>query len=168
MNTAKYWIDKLQLKRHPEGGWFRETYRAEEVIPKQSLPPYFPGDRNVATCIYYLLEGNDTSTFHRIKSDEIWHFYSGTSAVEIVMVRNGKTAKLYLGNDMEKEQQFQVVISKNMWFPARLLNSEGYALVGCTVAPGFHFEDFEIAGKKLLQEFPDLAKEIKPFLKQKY
>jgi len=86
MITAKYWIGKLQLHKHPEGGWFREIYRADEMIPKNSLPEYFTGERNVSTSIYYLLEGKDISTFHRIKSDEIWHYYAGNSAIEIMTV----------------------------------------------------------------------------------
>ena len=165
MDSAKYWIEKLQLQKHPEGGWFRETYRADEVIPQESLPGVFTGDRNAATSIYYLLEGDDISTFHRIKSDEIWHFYTGTSAIEIVMLKNGKVIKQYVGNEAEKKQQFQVVVPKNAWFAARLLNSGGFALVGCTVSPGFHFDDFELADENLLQEFPELESKIKPFLK---
>lgn len=165
MKNAQYWIDKLMLQKHPEGGWFHEIYRAPEVIPQSGLPEYFMGERNISTSIYYLLEGNDISTFHRIKSDEIWHFYTGTSAIEIVTIQNEKIHKYYLGNDGANRQQFQVVVPKNTWFAARLLNSFGFALVGCTVSPGFHFEDFELADEKLLQEYPDMEREIKPFLK---
>lgn len=165
MSTAKYWIEKLQLQKHPEGGWFREIYRAKEVIPQNGLPEYFTGERNVSTSIYYLLEGDDISTFHRIKSDEVWHFYIGTSAIEILTIRNGRIEKFHLGNDFEKGQQFQVVVPKNTWFAGHLLMPDGYALVGCTVSPGFHFEDFEMADEKLLQEFPGQKNEIKPFLR---
>ena len=165
MNTAKYWIEKLQLQKHPEGGWFREIYRSREVILQKGLPEYFTGKRNVSTSIYYLLESKDISTFHRIKSDEIWHFYTGTSAVEIITVQNKRIKKYHLGNNYEQAQQFQVIVPKNIWFAAHLLNFGGYALVGCTVSPGFHFEDFEIADKKILLEFPDLENDIKAFLK---
>ena len=81
ISSAKYWIEKLNFEKHPEGGWFKEVYRSEEVIPKKSLPEYFPGSRNISTSIYYLLEGDDFSAFHRIKSDEIWHYYEGNSAI---------------------------------------------------------------------------------------
>jgi len=86
MKTAQYWIEKLELQKHPEGGWFREIYRASEIIPKSGLPEYFTRERNVSTSIYYLLEGKNNSNFHRIKSDEIWHFYTGSSAIEIINI----------------------------------------------------------------------------------
>ena len=165
MNTAKFWIEKLQLQKHPEGGWFREIYRANEKIPKDGLPKYFTDERSVSTSIYYLLEGDDKSTFHRIRSDEIWHFYTGTSAIEIITIQDKKIKKIYLGNDFEHGQQFQFMVPKNIWFAAHLLETKGFALVGCTVAPGFHFDDFELADEKLLQEFPQLKNEIASFLK---
>ena len=87
--TSEFYIKKMQLQRHPEGGWFREIYRSKEVIPQNSLPVDFSGDRNFSTSIYYLLEGEDFSAFHRIKSDEIWHFYAGNSAIEVWSIQNG-------------------------------------------------------------------------------
>ncbi|MCG6189558.1 cupin domain-containing protein [Maribellus maritimus] len=164
--TAHYFINKLQLQKHPEGGWFREIYRSEEVAEKVSLPDSFSGERNFSTSIYYLLEGNDFSAFHRIKSDEIWHFYAGTSAVEIWMLINGELVKQRVGNQLEAGDVFQFVVPKNTWFAARLLNAEGFALVGCTVSPGFYFGDFELADKKLVTEFSDLAEEIRFLIKQ--
>ncbi len=154
------------MERHPEGGWFREIYRSEVVAAKSTLPEGFSGSRNFSTSIYYLLEKGDLSVFHRIKSDEIWHFYTGTSAMEILWVENGQLVKSYVGNDFEKGEQFQVIVPKNLWFAAQLVNKDGFALVGCTVSPGFYFEDFEMADERLLNEFPSLAKEINMLLKK--
>jgi predicted cupin superfamily sugar epimerase len=163
--SANYWIEKLQLQRHPEGGWFREIYRSEEIALKECLPGGFSGDRNFSTSIYYLLEGDDFSAFHRIKSDEIWHFYAGSSAIEIWSVQNGRLIKQRVGNNPESGEQFQFVVPKNTWFAARLANNRGFALAGCTVSPGFYFEDFEMADKSLLSEFPAFADEIKMLVK---
>src|ERR1700688_280174 len=75
--TAAYWIERLHLTRHPEGGWFRETYRAAEAIPEAGLPARFQGERVFSTAIQFLLERDDCSALHRLKSDEMWHFYDG-------------------------------------------------------------------------------------------
>jgi len=166
MQKAEYWIEKLELQKHSEGGWFKEIYRSEDLIQEESLHENFQGERNCSTSIYYLLEGNDFSSFHRIKSDEIWHFYTGTSTVEIYWIDNGLLQKIKLGPGFENGEHFQVVASKNKWFAARLINSKGYALVGCTVSPGFNFEDFELAGTSLLEEYPHLKEDIKELIRK--
>jgi uncharacterized protein len=160
MESAKYWIEKLQLEKHPEGGWFKEIYRSAEVISASALPAGFLGSRNISTSIYYLLEGDDFSAVHRIKSDEIWHFYNGTSAIEVISIEKGKIKKQFCGNRPDENQQLQVVVPKNNWFAAQLANKEGYALVGCTVSPGFDFKDFEMSNQELIGQFPELEKEI--------
>ena len=165
MKSATYWIEKLDLGKHPEGGYFREIYLSDEVVPQTGLPSGFRGERSFATSIYYLLEGNDFSAFHRIKSDEIWHYYAGSSAIEIVSLVQGKIKKYMVGNNPDRGQTFQVIVPKNTWFAAHLQNQEGYALAGCTVSPGFHFDDFEMADKKLIDEFPELKDEIALFLR---
>jgi uncharacterized protein len=165
MKTAEYWIEKLDLQKHPEGGWYREVYLSDDVIPKTGLPMGFRGERNFATSIYYLLKGSDFSAFHRIKSDEIWHYYSGTSAIELVVLEKGCVKKLHLGDNPDLHQRWQLVIPKNTWFAARLLNRDGYALAGCTVSPGFHFDDFELAGTKLTNEFPVIKGELASLVK---
>lgn len=165
MKTAVYWIEKLNLEKHPEGGWFREIYRSEDVAPESGLPKNFTGKRNFLTSIYFLLEDNDFSAFHRIKSDEIWHYYTGSSAIEIFLLEKGKLKKYLVGNNPDRDQTFQVIVPKNTWFAARLQNPEGYALAGCTVSPGFHFDDFELAGEQLLKEFPELENEITPMIR---
>ena len=159
-NSAKYWIEKLGLQKHPEGGWYKEVYRSEETVSKNGLPQGFSGDRNISTSIYYLLEGNDFSAFHRIKSDEIWHYYSGSSAIEILSIENGILKSQLLGNQLDENQVLQYVVPKNTWFSARLFSENGFALVGCTVSPGFHFDDFEMGGEELLEKYPKLKGEI--------
>jgi len=107
-----------------------------------------------------LLEGNDFSSFHRIKSDEIWHFYTGTSPIEIFSIEERKIRKQILGDDPGENQWFQVVVNKNTWFAARLADKNGFALAGCTVSPGFNYDDFELATKSLVIQFPELESEI--------
>lgn len=165
LKTAIYWIEKLNLAKHPEGGWFKEIYRSEDQVASHALPEGFQGDRNFCTSIYYLLEKEDFSALHRIKSDEIWHFYTGTSAVEIISVEHGILKKQILGDKDEPIQFFQIVVPKNCWFAARLLDKNGFALVGCTVSPGFHFNDFEMGTANLINQFPELAGEIKSLIR---
>ena len=160
MKTAEFWIEKLNLLKHPEGGWYSETYRSAEIVPKQALTKGFSGDRSFSTAIYYLLEGNDFSAFHRIKSDELWHFYTGNSAIELISIENGKIKRKFLGDNPSQNQYFQVLVPKKTWFAARLTDNKGFALAGCTVSPGFHFDDFEMAGEDLIEEYPELEKEI--------
>ncbi|HPE75183.1 MAG TPA: cupin domain-containing protein [Draconibacterium sp.] len=165
MKTAKYWITKLNLEKHPEGGWFKEVYRSVEMISAKCLSGIFNGDRNISTSIYYLLEGDDFSAFHRIKSDEIWHYYAGNSSIEIITIRNGEIEIQQLGNQSEEGHVFQFVVPAETWFAARVGNKKGFALVGCTVSPGFHFDDFELAGKNLIDEFPLLENQIRSLIR---
>lgn len=160
-HNATYWIHKLQLNKHPEGGYYKEIYRSEEKITKNALPLRFQGDRNFSTSIYFLLDKMDISTFHRIKSDEIWHFYKGDSVVIYEIKPKGELIEHLLGDDPEKNETLQVVISKESWFAAELTNKESFALMGCTVAPGFDFNDFEMAKKiELKNNHPNHSKII--------
>ena len=163
-NTASYWIKKLNLQKHPEGGWFKEVYRSEDIAPFEGLPERFNGSRNFSTSIYFLLEKKEISSLHRIKSDELWHFYTGTSAIEILSIENGKLRKQLVGPAIEKGEQFQTTIPQNTWFGARLTNPNGFALVGCTVSPGFDFDDFEMTDENLLKQFPELKDELAGFI----
>jgi uncharacterized protein len=154
MKTAQYWIEHLQLQAHPEGGFYKETYRAAEQIPKEGLPARFPAARHHATSIYFLLRAQDRSYFHRIKSDELWHYHAGSS-LTIYVLHNGKCKEHILGSDIDQGQSLQVVVPANCWFGARVNDANGYVLSGCTVAPGFDFADFEMADRiALLKEFP--------------
>jgi predicted cupin superfamily sugar epimerase len=157
MEKARYWIDGLSLNKHPEGGWYKEIYRSNEVIALSHLPSRFSGNRAFATSIYFLLEGDDFSTLHRIKADEIWHFYEGSS-LEIVSIDTaGNTEKIILGRNLWAGEKLQHVIPHGCWFGARLSDPNSYSLVGCGVAPGFDFEDFEMGDRQqLLEMYPSL------------
>lgn len=162
--NADYWINTLRLKKHPEGGYYREYYRSKVIIDQKSLPVDFRGSRSVATSIYFLLKGEDISHLHRIKSDEIWHFYQGSSATIHCIESSGTYTPLLLGANVNNNESFQHVIPAGSWFGAEVNDKTGYALVGCTVSPGFDFEDFEIAHKKkLLQDYPHLKTLINQF-----
>lgn len=151
--NADYWIQVLALERHPEGGYFRETYRGNEKIT--GLPERYSGTRNPSTSMYYLLKGSEFSAFHRIKSDEVWHFYEGYPIKLFIINREGTFSEHILGRDAGAGQVFQWVIPHDEWFAAKPLDKEGFSLVGCDVSPGFEFEDFELANRReLIHEFP--------------
>lgn len=142
-------VTRLHLLRHPEGGWYRETYRAAEQIAGSALPERFGGDRCFSTAIYFLLEPGDFSALHRIKADELWHFYSGSSVLVHRIDPDGSYQRLQLGPHLAAGEQFQLVIPAGCWFGAEPIGN-GHALVGCTVAPGFDFADFELAERAQL------------------
>jgi predicted cupin superfamily sugar epimerase len=151
--TANEWIQRLALAPHPEGGHYRETYRAPEQVPQQALPARFKGDRAFSTAIYFLLAHPDFSAFHRIPADELWHFYDG-SPVRIHMLDQCgglKTAQLGIADGASP----QVTVPAGCWFAAELARPGTWALAGCTVAPGFDFADFTMARRTELREnFP--------------
>jgi predicted cupin superfamily sugar epimerase len=153
--SAEDLIARLDLERHPEGGWFRETYRASEMISGQSLPARFSGDRASSTAIYFLLAKDEISAFHRIKSDELWHFYGGATLTVHTIASNGEYQQLKLGRDLDNGEFFQATVLAGVWFGAEVSGDGDYSLVGCTVAPGFDFSDFEMGDRaKLLADFP--------------
>ena len=155
-STAQELIQSLNLVRHPEGGWFRETYRAAESVLASSLPERFPGDRSFATAIYFLLENSDISALHRIKSDEMWHFYAGTALTVHLITPDGDYRSFTLGADIAAGELFQAVVPAGCWFGAEVSGDGDYSLVGCTVAPGFDFHDFEMGEREsLLKDFPE-------------
>ncbi|MBS1600128.1 MAG: cupin domain-containing protein [Bacteroidetes bacterium] len=153
--NAAYWIEHLQLHKHVEGGYFKEYYRSDLLVPQQSLPSSFKGDRSASTSIYFLLERNQFSALHRIAADELWHFYAGDCLIIFELLSDGGIQEHRLGNDPEKGEELQVVIRAGNWFGSMLDNGGEYALVGCTVAPGFDFADFELAERtSLIQQYP--------------
>ncbi|HTQ64934.1 MAG TPA: cupin domain-containing protein [Puia sp.] len=153
--NAAYWIKKLELTKHVEGGYFKENYRSDLLIAKEHLPESFHGNRPASTSIYFLLEKEQFSALHRIASDEIWHFYVGDCITIYEFKEDGHLTEHHLGNDPEKNESFQVLINAGSWFGAKLKNGGEYALVGCTVAPGFDFAEFEMAERSfLLQLYP--------------
>jgi uncharacterized protein len=153
MLSAQQLIQQYNLQPHPEGGWYKETYRSSEFILIDALPERFTGNRAFSTAIYFLLEQGNFSAFHRIKSDECWHFYAGDSLLIYVIDIDGKLTITTLGNDASKGQLFQYVVPANCWFASSPATHSSFCFVGCTVSPGFDFADFELADKTTL---PDL------------
>ncbi len=145
MTTAAEWIERLGLVPHPEGGHFREAYRAAEVLPAAALPPRFGGDHAFCTAIYFLLQGQDFSALHRIKQDEVWHFYDGAALTVHVLDEAGGYSAIHLGRDTGEEPLG--VVPAGRLFGATVRDGRSWSLVGCTVAPGFDFADFELPGR---------------------
>lgn len=146
--TAEELITNLQLVRHPEGGWFRENYRSGESLSGNALPERFGGSRSFSTAIYFLLEAGDISALHRIKSDEIWHFYAGSPLVIHAIHPDGRYQPQHLGVDTAGGELYQAVVPHGCWFGAE--STGAFTLVGCTVSPGFDFADFEMADRQEL------------------
>lgn len=156
---ADEYIRRLGLQKHPEGGYYKETYRSNDELASDQLPVRFSpaGNRNFSTAIYYLLRGDDFSAFHKIQSDEMWHFYDGTS-IEILMLQNNTLKAVTLGRGIDRGEQLQFVVPSGAWFGARLKDSDGFALAGCTVSPGFDFSDFILADPaELKKQYPAYA-----------
>ena len=162
--SASYWIEKLELTAHVEGGAFREVYRSELTLPKTVLPLFFQGSRSASTSIYFLLSKGQFSAFHRIASDELWHFYYGDPLHVYEIAHNGRLFTHVLGSNPEKGESFQTVVKAGSWFASAPAPGSEYALVGCTVAPGFDFADFELADLETLStQHPDHADLIRQF-----
>jgi predicted cupin superfamily sugar epimerase len=147
---AAYWIQKLSLEPHPEGGYYRQTYRSDLSLARESLPPQFTGPRPTATAIYFLLEGENFSAFHRLRSDELWHFYLGGPLVVHVIEPAGRYSKIKVGSDPEAGEVLQAVVKAGCWFASQVREGKSFALVGCSVSPGFDFDDFELAMREEL------------------
>jgi len=145
--TAGLLIETLRLRPHPEGGFYRESYRAPESIAAGALPDRFGGDRAFSTAIYFLLRGDQVSTLHRLRCDEVWHFYVGAPLELVEITAGGRLAVTRLGPDVTAGQLPQAVVPAGRWFGARLAEPrpDAFALAGCTVAPGFDFADLEMA-----------------------
>ncbi len=163
MQPADYWIEQLQLQAHPEGGYFRELYRSPEMIPASALPARFSGARCFATSIIYMLRRGERSVFHRIQSDETWHFQAGggLELFELDESKPGELHRVVIGPDLHVGHQLQYTVPARVWFAARPLAEAAaadYSLLGCTVSPGFEFVDFEIARRDyLIARFPAFA-----------
>ncbi len=153
--SADYWIQKLQLTRHIEGGSYCRTYYSDLVFPQQQLPPGFHGPRHASTAIYFLLEEGQFSAMHRIAADELWHFYYGDPLTVYEIDTTGRLTQHLLGNNPENGESFQCMVKAGSWFGSKTTEGGQYSLVGCTVSPGFDFADFELAERQaLLQLYP--------------
>lgn len=160
-------IKTLNLLPHPEGGYYKETYRSAGSINSDSLSADYSGKRNYSTCIYFLLTSDTFSAFHRIKQDEIWHFYDGSPLLLHTISEKGLHSQHIIGKDITNGQTPQLVVNGGDWFAATVIGENSYSLVGCTVAPGFDFADFELAEKdELTALFPEHKGIIGEFTKQ--
>lgn len=153
--NTEYWIEQLNLEPHPEGGFYRQTYKSEEFINKTALPSRFSGDRTFSTSIYYLLPGGNFSAFHKVNQDEIWHFYYGCPLTLHIISPEGRYSCSHLGDNPENGEAFQIIVKAGDYFAAQPDQNDSFSLCGCTVAPGFEFADFEMPAREvLLREFP--------------
>jgi predicted cupin superfamily sugar epimerase len=159
-------ITELDLARHAEGGYYRQTYRSERNIELSASGDVFPNARPFSTAIYYLLCDDDFSALHRIRSDEIWHFYRGSGLAIYAIDPTGTLTQNRLGSGIERGEAYQIVVKAGCWFGAMLEEPGSYALVGCTVSPGFDFRDFDLADRNsLIQAFPHHRKIIERLTK---
>jgi hypothetical protein len=159
MPTAEDLIVHLQLQPHPkEGGFFRETYRSTEQHLAGALPQRYVSVRSFGTAIYYLLTPSTFSALHRLASDEIFHFYLGSPVRMLQLSPDGKGQTLLLGADVLGGQQPQVVVPRGTWQGSFLETGGDFALLGCTVAPGFDYADYEHGDRAtLLTQYPAFA-----------
>ena len=138
--TSHFYINHFSLLPHPEGGYYKETFRSEKSFQLEG----FEGERSICTSIYFLLEKGQTSALHRIKSDEIWYFHDGQTLEIIELDSNGNETITRLGKDLLNGEVLQHVVPAGIWFGARLTADSEFCLVGCQVSPGFDFKDFEL------------------------
>jgi hypothetical protein len=155
---AEAYIAHLQLQSHPEGGYYRRSYTAPEELAREALPERFAGARPVSTAIHFLLPEGEVSALHRLRSDELWHFYAGDPLRVHMLHPDGRHESFVLGPEPDKGMVFQAAVPHGVWFGAELADSpeRGFALVGNTVAPGFDFADFELAERdELVARYPE-------------
>lgn len=162
MNASiKELVEKFQLQPHPEGGYFREVYRSELFVKHPNMPQDSDTLRRSCSLIYFLLSGDSFSAFHRVKwTDEIWHLYAGGSVeLHVIDPLGNHSQKTITTNPRDGEPA--AVIPAGCWQAARIVSSDDWALCGCSVAPGFEFEDFDMPPRKdLLEIFPQHADTI--------
>jgi len=166
MNSHLFWIQHLNLQPHPEGGFYKETYRSSIEIDQKILPFGYSGGRKLTTSIYYLLRSGEISRLHRLKSDELWYYHFGSSLRIVMIDQDGKKHSKILGAKLQKAEQLQVLIPAGTIFGAEVIERNSFGLIGCMVSPGFEFDDFEICVKdELLQVFPRHSEVIMKFAK---
>lgn len=157
-DAVKRIVERFDLVPHPEGGYFREVYRSGTKITHPGIPPGVPAERSTGTLIYFLLCGEEFSAFHRVKwSDEIWHLYAGGPLELHVIDEAGRHEARLLTNDLERGEPTTLIVS-GRWQAARLAPGARWAFGGCTVAPGFEYDDFEMPPREeLLALYPARA-----------
>lgn len=148
-----------------EGGWYVETYRSEDTIAKEALPAGFPSKRNISTAILYLITADTCSKLHRVGSDEIFHFHLGDPVTMLNIFADGTFKEITLGTDIAAGHLQQYVVAKDSWQGAIVAEGGKFALMSCTVSPGFEFEDFELADRQnILKEYPRLQSKIEKYI----
>jgi uncharacterized protein len=147
--TAENVKKLLGLQPHPrEGGWYVRTYEAGEMVGAEAFEDgRYSGARRTGTAIYYLLEPDTFSEMHRLKSDEVFHFYAGDAVEMLQLMPDGSGSRVVIGNDLAAGERPQVVVGRGVWQGSRLVGGGKWALLGCTVSPGFEFEDYEVQGR---------------------
>jgi predicted cupin superfamily sugar epimerase len=164
MQTAEYWIQHLDLRPHPEGGFYRETYRSTLEVDNRVLPVGYNGNRRLSTSIYYLLRSGEISHLHRLRADEIWYYHYGSSLKIILIDKEGRKHTRFLGARAEKAEHMQVLIPAGTVFAAEVADTGSFSLFGCMVSPGFEFDDFELFSKEdLVQAYPQHAEIIEKY-----
>lgn len=149
------WISRLDLQPHPEGGYFKEIYRAKGIISQPNLPMRYNGGRSYSTAIYYLLESNDFSSLHRLNSDEQWFHIDGSALSIHSISPDGTYTQHHIGKNLDKGESPYAVVPRGCWFGGTVEENNSFSLVGCIVAPGFDFDDFELAKRnELLKQYP--------------
>lgn len=160
--SPEYWITKLELQSHPEGGYYKSTYQSTEQVTDRELLVDYEGQRLLYTSIYFLLESHDVSHFHRLKSDELWYFHAGSSLTIHVIHEDGCYGEVKLGLDLENGEVPQYLVPKNSIFGSSVMEKNTFSLVGCMVSPGFDFKDFELFTQvELLAQYPQHKEIIK-------
>ncbi len=149
-------IRMLGLEPHAgEGGYYRETYRSGGSIPTSALPDGYRGERTFGTAIYYLITPESFSTLHRVRGDELFHFYLGDPVDMLRLYPDGSSGELILGSDIASGQILQCTVPGGVWQGLRLSDGGRFALLGTTMAPGFEYEDFELGDReRLVKEYP--------------
>lgn len=162
MSTAEAIINALNLQQHPkEGGFFRETYRSSDRFTPSALPPRYNGDRSTSTAIYYLLTPGTISALHRLRTDEIFHFYAGSPVRMLQLFPDGQGKEIIIGPDVLAGHQPQVIVPRGVWQGSLLEPGGEFALLGCTVAPGFEYVDYEHGQREeLLKKYPSFRELI--------
>lgn len=159
--TAEEIIELLGLEPHPEeGGFFRETFRSRETHHAEHLHPRYGGERSHATAIYYMLTPETYSAMHRLATDEVFHHYLGGAVEMVQLMPDGSGHTVTIGSDLMAGQRPQVLVPRGVWQGARLV-SGSFALMGCTVSPGFEFADYEHGSRaELVREWPEFGAPI--------
>jgi uncharacterized protein len=168
MLTPHQIINHLQLVPLTiEGGYFCETYRSALKIPAYALPTDYAADRNVSTAIYYLLTPDTFSVIHRVKSDEVFHFYAGDPVEMLQLWPDGTARRVIIHNDVAAGHEPQLVVPAGVWQGCRLVPGGQWALMGCTVAPGFDYADYEAGNRdELIKLYPDDSEMITHLTKE--